>query len=95
MPTPHDRAHDDRRQAGYEKLIGKVAYDIKYPKQEEGPDRNKEKEWTLTMADENQVHESKVRESGKHPMDDAPRHMTSLTPETMNEMSDHYSKGTK
>jgi hypothetical protein len=47
------------------------------------------------MADEGKIHESKVRDSGKHPMDDAPRHMRSLTPETMGEMSKHYENGGK
>lgn len=90
MPTPHDRAHDDRRQAGYEKLVGKIAYDIKYPRKEEGPDRNKEKEWDLTMADENKVHESKVRGE-----DNVPEGWNHITPETMGEMSEYYGKGNK
>lgn len=90
-----DRAHDSRRQANYEKLVGKVAFPLTHPNKEEGPDRNKEKEWELTMADEGKIHESKVRDSGKHPMDDAPRHMRSLTPETMGEMSKHYENGGK
>lgn len=92
---PKDRAHDARRVAEYEKLVGKVAFDLVHPKKEEGPDRNKEKEWDLTMGDENLVHESKVRSSGKNPMDDAPRHMRGLTSETMGEMSKHYENGGK
>ena len=62
MSAPKDRAHDGRRQANYEKLIGKVAFPLAHPDKEEGPDRNKEAEWNLTMADENNVHESKVQD---------------------------------
>lgn len=31
MPTPQDRAHDDRRQASFEKLQGKYAYELLHP----------------------------------------------------------------
>jgi hypothetical protein len=31
MPTPQDRAHDDRRQANLEKLQGKYAYELSHP----------------------------------------------------------------
>ena len=90
---PKDRAHDSRRQANYEKLVGKVAYDLVYPKDQGKPDRNKEKEWDLTMKDEGLVHESKVKDSD--PMDHAPEGWNRMTPETMDEMSQHYSKGAK
>lgn len=91
---PKDRAHDSRRQAEYEKLVGKIAYDLVYPKDQGEPDRNKEKEWDLTMKDENLVHQSKVKGSG--PTDDgAPEGWHRTTPETMGEMSNYYSKGAK
>ena len=91
---PKDRAHDARRVAEYEKLVGKFAFDLAHPRKEEGPDRDKEKVWDMTMAEENHIPASHVKDS-KNPMDDAPEGWNRMTPETMDEMSQHYSKGAK